>query len=162
MAPPRHASVAPPPGRPVRPSSPRSGSRGRGSAAGREQLAEEPLGLAQSLLGEHDRLGLADRVGDEALLVEPVHRIPVKPLPSPAAVVQAEVEQGEDRLVDPVGVDLHSAAAPRGRQFDTLRRDYTTPDMSTNAATALTGCVRRFRGSMMWRAIDQTGIVLDV
>jgi hypothetical protein len=79
------------------------------SSAGSEQFAEQPLGLAQPLLGEHDRLGLADRVGDEALLVQPVHRVPVEALPGPVAVVPAEVEQGEDRLVDPVGADLHDA-----------------------------------------------------
>src|SRR5215218_4626971 len=120
-------------------------ARSRRSAADREQFTKQPLGLAQTLLSELDRLGLADRVGDEALLVETVHRGPVKPLPSPAAIVQAEVEQGQDRLVDPVGVDLHRVAAPRGRQFDTLRRDYTTPEMSTNAATVLTGRVRTQR-----------------
>src|SRR5437764_2246300 len=108
------------------------------SATGGEQLAEQPLGLAQPLLGEHDRLGLADRVGDEALLVQPVHRAPVEALPGPVAVVQAEVEQGEGGLVDPVGVDPHGAGLAT-RQPDTRRYDHTAPETSTNAAAVLTG-----------------------
>ena len=56
-----------------------------------EQLAKQPLRLAQSLLGEHDRLGFAERVSDVAFLVQSMHRIPVKSLPSAAFVVPAEI-----------------------------------------------------------------------
>src|SRR3954454_13019797 len=132
--------MAPLPGKTVRPRRRARDRAAKGSAAGREPLAKQPLGLAQTLLGEHDRLGLADRVGDQALLVEPIHRIPVKPLPSPAAVVQAEVEQGQDRLVDPISVDLHNATTSRSGHHIALQA-------STNHTVVLAGCI------LLWSAM---------
>jgi hypothetical protein len=54
----------------------------------REQRLEQLLGFLQPFLGEDHRFGSVDRVGDETLLVEPVHGVPVKALPGPAPIVQ--------------------------------------------------------------------------
>src|SRR3954463_16656336 len=53
-----------------------------------------------------------------------VQRVPVEALPGPPAVVQAEVEQGEDGLVDPVGVDLHGAGLTTWAAWHPLARSY--------------------------------------
>ena len=57
--------------------------------------------------GEHDELGLVDRVADHALLVEPVQRIPIKPLPGPPVVVKGQKEERQHRVVDLVRVERH-------------------------------------------------------
>ena len=43
-----------------------------------EQRVEQTFGLAKSILGEDDRFGFAHRIGDEALLVQPIQRVPVE------------------------------------------------------------------------------------
>src|SRR5450755_470460 len=43
-----------------------------------EQALEQALRLLQSLLGENDRLRLAYRVGDQLLLVQSCHGVPIK------------------------------------------------------------------------------------
>jgi len=39
--------------------------------------------------------------------VEPIHRVPVDPLPRSDVLVEREVEDGKDRLVNLLGIDLH-------------------------------------------------------
>src|SRR5262249_46639597 len=79
-----------------------------------EQLLQEEPSPLQSFLGEYDRFRLAARVGDVALLVQAIHRIPVEPLPGPCAVAQPQVEQGKDRLIDLLRVEFH-ATTPQDR-----------------------------------------------
>src|SRR5262245_49466061 len=74
-----------------------------------KQFLKESPGPLQPLLGEDDRLRLAARVGDVALLVQPVHRSPVEALPGPASAVQPQVKQGENRLIDLVRVEFHDS-----------------------------------------------------
>jgi hypothetical protein len=55
-------------------------------------------------------LRLADWIRNEALLVEPVHGVPIKPFPRPGAVVQGQMEECEDGLIDFLGIDIHVRA----------------------------------------------------
>ena len=55
-------------------------------------------------------LALAGRVGNQALVVQAVQRIPIERLPGATILVQAEIEQGQDGVVDPVGVDVVHAS----------------------------------------------------
>src|SRR3954454_5542731 len=73
---------------------------------------EEFFGAAQALLGEHDGLGLVDRVVDQALLVEPVERVPIKPLPGPPVVVKGQIEERQHRVIDLVRVERHPRTVP--------------------------------------------------
>src|SRR3982750_781888 len=57
--------------------------------------------------GEHDGFGLVDRVADQALLIEPVQRIPIKPLPGPPVVMAGQKEERQHRFVDLVHVESH-------------------------------------------------------
>src|SRR5215217_6625929 len=77
-----------------------------------EHRAEEFFGAAQALLGEHDGLGLVDRVANQALLVEPVQRIPIKPLPGPPVVVKGQKEERQHRFVNLVRVERHPPTLP--------------------------------------------------
>ena len=54
-----------------------------------EQRVEQTLGLAKSILGEDDRFGLAHRIGDEVLLVQPIQCVPVEAFPGAAGIMQA-------------------------------------------------------------------------
>src|SRR4051794_41965303 len=49
--------------------------------------------------GEHDELGLVHRVADQALLLEPVQRIPIKPLPGPPVVMAGQKKERPHPLV---------------------------------------------------------------
>src|SRR5712692_8460243 len=72
------------------------------------QLLRPPL----ARLGERHRLRLVDRIGNEALGVKSVHRVPVERFPRPAVIVPSEVEKRQDSLVYAIGVDiLHAAPA---------------------------------------------------
>src|SRR3954454_20995376 len=73
---------------------------------------EEFFGAAQALLGKHDGLGLVDRVVDQALLVEPVERVPIKPLPGPPVVVKGQIEERQHRVIDLVRVERHPRTVP--------------------------------------------------
>ena len=50
----------------------RPAARGADLVARGEEFAEQTLGLAEPVLGEGGRFGLADRIGDEAFLVQPI------------------------------------------------------------------------------------------
>src|SRR4051794_8792724 len=52
------------------------------------------------------------RVVDQVLLVEPVQRIPIKPLPGPPVVVKGQKEERQHRFVDLVRVERHPATLP--------------------------------------------------
>src|SRR4051794_31629315 len=77
-----------------------------------EHGLEDFFGALQALLGEHDGLGLVDRVPDHALIVEPVQRIPIKPLPGPPVVVKGQKEERQHRVVDLVRVERHPRTVP--------------------------------------------------
>src|SRR3954452_15110638 len=62
--------------------------------------------------GEHDELGLVNRVADQALLLEPVQRIPIKPLPGPPVVMAGQKEERQHRFVDLVLVERHPPTVP--------------------------------------------------
>ena len=62
--------------------------------------------------GEHDELGLVHRVADQALLLEPVQRIPIKPLPGPPVVMAGQKEERQHRFVDLVRVERHPPTLP--------------------------------------------------
>jgi hypothetical protein len=59
--------------------------------------------------------------------VQPVHRGPIEPFPGSVAVMQAKVEQDQDRLVDPIGVDLHDVIAFAGRHLTPAGAFITAP-----------------------------------
>src|SRR4051794_28819355 len=77
-----------------------------------EHSPEELFGALQPLLSEHDGLGLVPRVADQALLVEPVQRIPIKPLPGPPVVVKGRKEERQHRFDDLVRVERHAPTLP--------------------------------------------------
>src|SRR4051794_30797015 len=82
-----------------------------------EHGAEEFFGALQPLLGEHDGFGLVHRVADQALLVEPVQRIPIKPLPGAPVVMAGQKEERQHRVVDLVRVERHPRTLPDLRKL---------------------------------------------
>jgi len=56
-----------------------------GSVVGLEQPVKGRLRPAQARLGQHHRLGVAHRIGNQALTVKTVHRLPVERLPRACA-----------------------------------------------------------------------------
>jgi hypothetical protein len=72
-----------------------------------EKLAEQPLRFLESLVGQRHRFGFADRVRDEAFLMESVHGVPIEAFPCAAPLVQREVEKRQDRVVNLFRVDVH-------------------------------------------------------
>src|SRR3954463_15098721 len=67
--------------------------------------------------GEHDELGLVNRVADQALFVEPVERIPTKPLPGAPVVMAGQKEERQHRVVDLVRVERHPPTLPDLRKL---------------------------------------------
>src|SRR3954471_528094 len=82
-----------------------------------EHGLEELFGALQALLGEHDRLGLVDRVADQAFLIEPVERVPIHPLPGAPVVVKRQKEERQHRIVDLVRVERHPRTLPDLREL---------------------------------------------
>ena len=70
----------------------------------REQFAR----TLQSLLGERNRLGFFQGIGDHSFLVQPIHRTPVVSLPRPVPVAQRQKEQRERHFVDFIFVVFHT------------------------------------------------------
>src|SRR3712207_3600176 len=62
--------------------------------------------------GEHDALGLVNRVANQALFVAPVERVLVKPLPAPPVVMAGQKEERQHRFVDLVRVESHPPTLP--------------------------------------------------
>jgi hypothetical protein len=78
---------------------------GRAVASGR---SNEPLSVTILMVlrvESNDGFSLAEWVADKALLVKPVHRIPVEAFPGPALVMQRQVKQGQNGLVDFLLID---------------------------------------------------------
>ncbi|GAB7543074.1 hypothetical protein CS8_027440 [Cupriavidus sp. 8B] len=65
------------------------------------------LALAQTDIGQADRLRMADRIADQAFLVQTVQRAPVQALPCATFLAQVQVEQREDHFVDGIGIEIH-------------------------------------------------------
>ncbi len=66
---------------------------------------EKHLRPALAVFGEYNRLGLADYVGDEAL-VSSRFIVPVKGFPGSAVAVSLKVKQRQRSLVGAIGVDV--------------------------------------------------------
>ena len=71
-----------------------------------EKPSELPFRCAEAFVGQDDGFGLANRVGDEALGVQPVQSIPVEALPGACPVVQSQIQERENGLIDFVCVNL--------------------------------------------------------
>ena len=74
------------------------------TALAREQSLEEALRFAQAAFGKDDRLCSACRVGDVALLMQPIQRVQVVTFPDAHLIVTAEQEERQHGLVDLVRV----------------------------------------------------------
>ena len=76
-----------------------------------KQRCKQRLGPPKPLVGKDHRLRLAHRVPDQTLAVEAIERVPVEALPGPAPVMKRQAKQREHRIVDLIGVDLHTSDA---------------------------------------------------
>jgi hypothetical protein len=106
-----------------------------------KELIEHRLGALYAVLGEPNRLGLADRIVDQALLVQPVHHAPVEGFPGPQGsaerilLANPQQEQRQSGVIDAIGVHgqfgIHGGPPPksytwrahssdRGRQFHSM------------------------------------------
>jgi hypothetical protein len=65
----------------------------------------------QALVREDHGLRPADRVGNQALAMQPLERSPVEALPRPSLVVQRQSQQRQHRIIDLVVVQLHAVDA---------------------------------------------------
>ena len=70
-------------------------------------FTKEFLAPFLTLFSEHDRFGLAYRIEDHPLLVQPIHRIPVVSFPRTSVVMDCQEEKCEHHLVDFVFVIFH-------------------------------------------------------
>ena len=73
-----------------------------------EKFLEQLLRLQESFFRQDHRFRLADGIRNEALLMEPVQGVPIKPFPRPGAVVQRQMEECEDSVIDFLGIDIHA------------------------------------------------------
>src|SRR5260221_8162662 len=125
-------------------------------AAHAEQLAKEFSRSPLAFLGENDRLCLADRIGDKALLVKSVHCVPVERLPGPAEIMPPQIEQRQDSFVDTIGVDiLHGT--PAGQMSPQSAQDYHNARTRPTRPGGLAGCLPRNRA----HAVTQTWSYAD-
>src|SRR5690606_34683969 len=102
-----------------------SGERSGGSSLDHEHLMKKLFRSDDPLVRKPDGFRFVDRIADEALLVQSVHRAPVESLPCSAVPVERQVEQRENRIVDPVLVDLHCAMFSRFQSILIIR--YSIP-----------------------------------
>src|SRR5919199_3355770 len=105
-----------------------------------EHGLKELFGAPQSLFGEHDGFGLVHWVSDHPLLMEPVQRVPIEPLPRPPTVMETQEKEREHRVVDLVRIERHPRILPplsnvRGG----LRRMRTAKTMARNALLRVEG-----------------------
>lgn len=63
--------------------------------------------LSEARFGEHHGLRLSSRIGNEPLVMQPVHRLPIEALPGAVAIMKPEEQQGQHGLVDLVVVEGH-------------------------------------------------------
>ena len=82
-------------------------------------FTEEFLAPFLTLFGEHDRFGLAHRIEDHSLLVQPIHRTPVVSFPCTSIVMDGQEEKCEYHLVDFIFVVFHKTMLPfRSQSFN--------------------------------------------
>ena len=82
-------------------------------------LTKEFLAPFLTFLGEHDRFGLAYRIEDHSLFVQPTECIPVMSFPCASVVMNCQEEEREDHLVDFVFVVFHGIMLPfRSQDFN--------------------------------------------
>src|SRR5690625_4293481 len=74
--------------------------------ANAEERPVQSLGLLQALLAENDRLVAGRGIGNEALGVQTVHRLPVEALPHARFCMQSEQKQRQHSVIDAVGIYL--------------------------------------------------------
>jgi hypothetical protein len=72
-----------------------------------EKLSEQSFRCAEAFIGQDDGFGFANRVGDEALGVQPVESIPVEALPGSGPIVQGQIQERENGVIDFVCVNLY-------------------------------------------------------
>jgi len=72
-----------------------------------EKLSEQSFRCAEAFIGQDDGFGFANRVGDEALGVQPVQSIPVEALPGSGPIVQGQIQERENGVIDFVCVNLY-------------------------------------------------------
>jgi hypothetical protein len=58
-----------------------------------EDLIEQPFRCPEAFARQDDRLGLAHRVRDQALGVQPVEGIPIKAFPGSRPIVQGQIQE---------------------------------------------------------------------
>jgi len=75
-------------------------------------FTKEFLAPFLTLFSEHDRFGLAYRIEDHSLFVQPTQRIPVMSFPCTSVVMNCQEEEREDHLVDFVFVVFHGIMLP--------------------------------------------------
>jgi hypothetical protein len=83
------------------------GALGLGRLA--EMLLEQLPCAVQAFFCEHYRLGRGCRVGDVALGVKIVQRVPVMALPCADIIMQREIKQSKDDLIDFVLIVFHGS-----------------------------------------------------
>jgi hypothetical protein len=65
-----------------------------------EHLFEYFSGLLLSFFGEPDGLGFPDRIGDQTLFMEPIHRIPIKAFSDNATMIKVKIKQSQNRVIN--------------------------------------------------------------
>ena len=96
-------------------------------------FTEEFLAVFLTLFGEHDRFGLAYRIEDHSLLVQPIHRIPVVSFPCASVVMDCQEEKCEHHLVDFVFVVFHEVMLPFRSQSFNRGSKMKTPNKTLQA-----------------------------
>jgi hypothetical protein len=85
-----------------------------------KEFAEKLFGLLKPLFSHDHRLGFSPRVADESLLMEPVHRFLIEPLPGPPSAFVLpgcdEIKKGKGVFVDFIFVIFHFSSSPRFSQ----------------------------------------------
>jgi hypothetical protein len=72
-----------------------------------KQISKQSFGLLQSFVCQDNGFGAPYRVGDQALLVQPLHRVPVERLPNALTVMPPQQKQRQHTVINSVGIDWH-------------------------------------------------------
>src|SRR6266446_3020969 len=81
-----------------------------------KQISKQSFGLLQSFVRQDNRFGVPYRVGDQALLVQPLHRVPVERLPDALTVMPPQQKQRQHTVINSVGIDRHTTPVNRRRR----------------------------------------------
>ncbi len=65
-----------------------------------KQISKQSFGLLQSFVRQDNRFGVPYRVGDQALLVQPLHRVPVERLPNALTVMPPQQKQRQHTVIN--------------------------------------------------------------